>query len=114
MQSPAAEGAKQAVIDVVRAARDSSLRSILYGSRVVDFIHDEILIELRDEGPDSLHERAMEVQRLMESAMSVVIKNTKVSTEAALMERWYKEAKPVFDSEGRLTVWRPEDVMQEA
>ena len=27
--------------------------------------------------------------------------------ESALMERWYKQADPVFDDNGRLTIWRP-------
>lgn len=107
MQSPAAEGAKQAVINVVRAVRDASRRSILYGCRVVNFVHDELILEFPDDGPDSLHDRATTVQRIMEDSMSVVIKHTKVKTEAALMERWSKAADPVYDDQGRLTIWRP-------
>ena len=109
MQSAAAEGAKQGVFDVVRATRDPSLKSILYGCKVVDFIHDEILTEFLDEGPDSLHARAVEQQRLMETAMTIVIEHTKVTTTAALMERWSKDADPVFDADGRLTIWRPDN-----
>lgn len=107
MQSPAAEGAKGAVIDVVREVRDASRQSILYGCRVVNFVHDELILEFPDEGPDSLHDRATTVQRIMENSMSRVIKHTKVRTEAALMERWAKEADPVFDDQGRLAIWRP-------
>lgn len=111
MQSPAAEGAKNAVFNAVRAVRDATRQSILYGCRVVNFVHDELIFELPDEGPDSLHDRATEIQRIMEDSMSVVIKNTKVKTEAALMRRWKKEADPVFDAEGRLTIWEEEPVL---
>lgn len=107
MQSPAAEGAKKAVIDTVRQVRDATRQSILYGCRVVNFVHDELILEFPDEGPDSLHDRATTVQRIMEDSMSIAVQHTKVKTEAALMERWSKAADPVFDDQGRLTIWRP-------
>lgn len=107
MQTPGAEGAKEAVINVVRATLDPSLGSILYGCKVVNFVHDELILDLIDDGPDSLHDRACEVQRIMEDSLSSVIKHTKVGTEAALMERWDKRASPVFDDHGRLAIWRP-------
>ena len=110
MQTPGAEGAKEAVINVVRAARDSSRSNILYGSKVVNFVHDELILDLKDDGPDSLHDRATEVQLIMEDSLRRVIRNTKVKAgPPVLMESWDKRAEPVYDDQGRLTIWRPSD-----
>ncbi|CAK9074210.1 POLAc domain-containing protein [Durusdinium trenchii] len=75
MQTPAAEGAKAAVINLVRAARDPSQQSILYGTLPVNFVHDEVLGEIPED--DLMHERANEVRRILEDSMAVVIRDVK-------------------------------------
>ncbi len=107
MQSPTAEGAKAAVFRVVRACFDPAEESCLYGCHPVNFIHDEMLVEI----PDDAHRevRAMEVSRLMvESIRKTVLKDVEVRAEPALMRRWYKDAEPVRDAQGRLVPWEPE------
>lgn len=105
MQTPAAIGAKLAVIRVVRACRDSSQMSVLLGSLPLLFIHDEILVEFPED--DLAHERAKEMQRLMSEAMVEIIPTVPVKTEAAMMRRWSKDAQPTFDSLNRLIAWEP-------
>lgn len=105
MQSPAAEGFKCAIFNVVRASRDPWSTSPLRGtSLIVNEVHDEILSELRE---DIAHELAMEKQRLMEEAMGMVISDVRVKVEPCLMRRWYKLAEPVY-KDGRLVPWEPE------
>lgn len=107
MQTPAAEGAKIAVFKVVRACRDWTQGSILFGCIPVNFVHDEILIQVPED--ERTHERVLEFQRLMQEAMEIVTPDVPSGTEAALMRRWDKRAEPVFDDAGRLTVWTPPD-----
>lgn len=102
LQSPAADGAKMATYDVVRACYDSSLGSCLFGTRPVAFIHDEILIELPDD--EYAHDRAQEVQRFMAGAMQRIMSQVPIKTNAVLMRRWMKDIDPTFDGNGRLVV----------
>ncbi|KKM67679.1 hypothetical protein LCGC14_1468640, partial [marine sediment metagenome] len=104
MQTPGAEGAKWATIDVVRATRTPG--HILYGCYVVDFIHDELLVEVP---LATTNLTVPEIQRLMSAAFLKVLPDIPVGTEAVLMRAWRKEAEPVFDAEGNLTIWEPKD-----
>lgn len=105
MQSPAAEGFKTAVANLVRAFRDPASRSILHNNGgVVNEIHDETLTELRE---PIAHELAIEVRGIMERSMAEVIRDVRVRAEPCLMRRWYKAAEPVFDENGRLIPWEP-------
>jgi hypothetical protein len=102
MQTPGAEGAKWSVIDVVRATRTPG--HILFGCFVVDFIHDELLVEVP---LDTTNITVPEIQRLMTAAFLKVLPDIEVGTEAVLMIAWRKEAEPTFDDEGNLTIWEP-------
>ena len=102
MQTPGAEGAKWSVIDVVRATRDPN--HLLFGCFVVDFIHDELLVEVP---LDTTNETVPEIQRLMSAAFLKVLPDIHVGTEAVLMIAWRKEAEPTFDDEGNLIIWEP-------
>ena len=105
MQSPAAEGFKSAVFNLVRACRDPNLKSILYkpAAYVPNEIHDETLTFLRE--PDA-HDLAMEVREIMQESMKLVIRDVKVKAEPCLMRRWHKEAEPVYEA-GKLVPWEP-------
>lgn len=104
MQTPSAEGAKAAVFMVVRACRDKSLGSPLYGSIPVNFVHDEILVE---HPAETAHERAAEQERIMVEAMKLICPDVDIRANSALMLRWDKRAEPVFDAAGRLIPWTP-------
>lgn len=109
MQSPGAEGAKWAVIKTVMASLDPASTSLLAndGGFVVNFVHDELLVEILEDS--QMHERAMEVRRLMEAGLSEVIKSVKVKAEPCLMRKWNKYAKPVYKND-RLDIWYPKEV----
>ena len=106
MQSPAAEGAKAALILVQRKCYDPSLGSPLYGrSDMFNFIHDENMLRHRLDDQDDLQERIEDVEKTMIEQMQLVMPDVKITVETALMDRWYKEAEPVFDDAGRLKIW---------
>lgn len=79
------------------------------GWRMVDFIHDEILQEIPLVWtPEQLTAHAAHVNEVMCREMSVVIPDVRIKVETAIMDRWYKKAKPLHDANGNLIVWTPE------
>ena len=109
LQSPGAEGALQAVINVVRACYDPTMESILYGGKYIPtaFIHDEILGEVKD--CPQRQEIIREKERLMCEGLDTVTPDVKTGVESALMERWSKYADPVFNDNGDLIPWKPKE-----
>lgn len=107
LQSPSAEGAFGAVWESTQAMYDWTQESILFGCRPLAFIHDEILMELPDDG--LAHERAFELAEIMKKSMQRVLPDVTITAEPALMRRWYKEAEPSYDESGRLIPWEPEN-----
>ena len=105
LQSPTAEGATLAVWDVVRAAYDPTEKSDLKGCYPLAFIHDELLVEIPDDGYAS--KRANEVARRMVASFSLLTPDVTIRATPVLMRRWHKEAKQVFDAQGNLIVWKP-------
>ena len=74
---------------------------IMLGSRPVNYIHDEFLLEC----PESLgHEVAEELVRLMLLAAEPFTPDVKIGASPCLMRYFSKEAKPIY-KEGRLTPW---------
>lgn len=105
LQTPSAEACKLAYWETVRATYDPSYKSCLHGSRVHAFIHDEVFGAVpRDQW---MHERCMEVSRIVAASVGSVFSGAVIRTEPALMERWDKRAEPVYDKSGRLTIWTP-------
>lgn len=105
LQTPAAEGAKHALFEISRACYDPTRRSILYGCRPWNFVHDETLAQIPKDA--WMHERAHEIARLWREGMERVIKRVKVKAAPALMERWDKRAETVTDENGRVVIWAP-------
>jgi hypothetical protein len=103
-QGLVADGAKTALYRLVRD-----------GFRVVNFIHDEFLVEFPEDA-DHLA-LARQVETVMVREMSKAIPHVTISVEYALMRRWCKSAKPVFDDPAnptKLLVWAPECVADAA
>ena len=96
-QSLAALSAKRALWAVWRDGR--------YAKYMVNFVYDEILFELPAE---TAANDVLEIQKIMVDAMKEVIPDVRIEAEGCLMESWDKEAEPVYDLFGNLTVWRPE------
>lgn len=101
-QGMAADIAKAAGWDIFRACYDFTLDSPLYGCRIVNFVHDEFV----GEAPENrAHEAAYEVRRLMLKAAAPFLPDVKSEVEPALMRRYSKDAKAVFDDDKRLIPW---------
>jgi DNA polymerase I-like protein with 3'-5' exonuclease and polymerase domains len=90
-QGLTSDGAKLALWRVWRA-----------GFRVVNFVHDELLVEV-PAGSD-LTAHAGRVQTLMVEGMRAVLPDVRVGVEYAATARWAKGAKATFDANGRLTL----------
>ena len=103
-QSRAAYGAKEALWNI---ARESYLdrRSDLFGSRMVNFIHDEVLMEVPEEHAS---EAAQRLKQIMEQSMCVWTPDVPQEVNPVLMRWWDKKAKPVIDDTGNLVPWGEE------
>jgi DNA polymerase-1 len=101
-----ADAAKAAGYLIARACyHDRS--SPLFGCRIVNFIHDEFMVEVPDDGP--LYTRATaaanELDRLMVVGSNPFLPDCPLTTEALLAERWSKSAKRI-ERDGHLVPWR--------
>lgn len=97
-QSRAAYGAKEAMWQLFKEMyliRSSDL----YGSRMVNFVHDEFLNEVPEE---HAHPAAMRIKQIMEESMMVWTPNVPQKVSPVLMRWWDKKAKPIVDDEGNL------------
>jgi DNA polymerase-1 len=102
-QGLAADGAKAALFDVAEEMYVDK-GTALYGSRIVNFIHDEILAEVP---VDLAHEAADRLALVMCAAMARFVPDVPITASPALMTRWYKGAEAVYDDTGRLIPWSP-------
>jgi len=101
-QGLTADGAKAALTEVVRESfieKDSAL----FGCRAVVFVHDEIIMECPEERAPEAAER---LSTVMVEQMKRYCPNIPVKAEAHLMNRWYKNAEPVY-RDGVLVLWEP-------
>lgn len=99
------DGSNDAAFQCVRAMYDPTRRSILFGARMVNAVHDEIIAEVFKEGA---HEQGHEIARIMcDTMMEHYTPDIPISAEPALMRRWHKGAATVYDEKGRLQVWEP-------
>lgn len=98
LQTPAAEGMKEAMFLVTRACYDPDMGSVLYGSKPVINMHDELVVEV--DTRDGLHrERAEELGRLMVEGMRKILPDVHVRAEPSLQERWTKDAKNLLEED---------------
>lgn len=107
-QGLAARGAKEALFDVAEECYVTE-DSPLYGCRPVMFLHDEIIVEVPAER-QAAHEASMRLVEVMVAAMRRFTPDVKVAAEPALMDRWRKEAEPVWGTDGVLELWTPKGV----
>lgn len=106
LQTPSAEGAKLAVLTVARSCFDPAMDSILYGTVIpLAFVHDEIIFEVVDDGRSGEYLSA--AAELMVESFKQITPAINVKAVPVLMRRWDKDAKPVFDAQGKLIVWEP-------
>jgi hypothetical protein len=95
-QGLAADGAALALFELIKE-----------GFRVVGFVHDEVLIELRDEGGYVSEEKVRHVEAIMCRKMAEVLGgDVPVGCESALSRRWNKKAKLIV-RDGKVYPWAP-------
>ncbi len=75
------------------------------GHKIVNFIHDQILVEVP--AGDELKAHAERVKKLMIKGMKEVLPDLLVDVKYAATDRWRKKAEAVFDEQGRLCLWYP-------
>lgn len=100
-QGLAADGAKLGLWYVWRA-----------GYRVVNFIHDELLVEIPAWENLALH--AGIIRYLMLQGMRCVVPDVRVGVEWVIADRWYKSAGIAINQKGQLTAWSAENPSQAA
>jgi len=100
-QGLAADLAKKACYDIAKACYVKGVNPILYGSRSVVFVHDEIIMEHPEE---TAHERAFEQARIMVEAGKPYCPDVPLKAEPALMRYWTKDATETY-RDGRLVPW---------
>lgn len=103
LQSPSAEGALTAVIEVMKQCTVGELAGYVFPSL---FIHDELIQEMVYD--DHTTERVEKIQKIMKDSMEKITPNVRAGTEACLMRRWDKKAEPVF-KDGKLIPWEDKD-----
>ena len=91
-QGLAADGAKLGLWKVWRA-----------GYRVVNFIHDEVLVEV-PAGAD-LTAHAARIVELLVAGMKAVVPDVTIKVETVAMTRWSKAAVATYNASGGLVAW---------
>jgi hypothetical protein len=94
-------GAKAAAWAVNRAAYDKRLGSPLYGTRPWNFVHDEIIIAAHRSKAAAA---AAELSKVMTRELQIVCPDVRITADAHIMDRWYKDAEPVC-IDGQLAIW---------
>ena len=77
--------------------------SALYGSRIVNYIHDQFILETPD--TPAAHDAAQELKRLMIQGANEFLPDVPATCEPLLCRQWSKKAKAVHDNNGRLIPW---------
>ena len=113
-QGLAADGAKAAMWLIAQECylgfsdvwpRDGRAPSPLYGARMVAFIHDEFLLEVRDDA--NAGAAGDRLAAVMVEGMARYIPDVPIKAEPVLMRRWLKGAKTTRDATGTLIPWTP-------
>jgi hypothetical protein len=98
-----AQVAKEALFDVSVECY-TQRESALYGSRIVAFVHDEIILEAPEA---TAPEAADRLATVMQQSARKWIPDLDLHAEGHIMRRWYKSAGPVRGEHGRLVPWEP-------
>lgn len=104
-QALGADCAKNAVWRVAEA-QYTQRSSPLFNSRTVAFVHDELIVECKDDG--RAHDVAFELAKVMADAANEFLPDIPIplaKMEPTAMYRWSKKAKQRFDANGRLLAW---------
>lgn len=102
-QGLAGDGIKRAIIETFNACWFYE-KSLVYGCEPAMVIHDEIIFQIPED--ENMSEKAKMLAGIMEDTMSkLLVDVTNIEAEPALMRRWDKKAKPVYNDNGDLLIW---------
>lgn len=104
-QALGADCAKNAVWKVTEA-QYTKRQSPLFNTRTVAFVHDELILECKDDG--RAHDAACELAKMMADAANEFLPDIPIPLEKmqpTVMYRWSKKASQCFDDNGRLIAW---------
>ena len=91
---------------LIAEAQYTQPTSPLWNTRTVAMVHDEFLIEVRND--ERAHDAAYELARLMRCGANEFLRHVPFAEgdlKPLLMSPWSKRATQVFDSNGRLVPW---------
>lgn len=91
-QGLVADGAKAAMWQVSKECYWEE-KSVLFGARPVVFLHDELILEIRE---NTAAEGALRLKDIMIAQMKRYMPDVPVKASPVLMRRWWKGAKPVY------------------
>jgi len=103
-QGLGADCAKDAFYRVQRACYNER-ESPLFGSRPINFVHDQIITETPLSGDP--HAAAMEQKRIMDETARGWMPDCPSKADVFLAICWSKNAHAVYDAAGRLVPWQP-------
>ncbi len=98
---------KEAMFYIARECYDESQQSILLGSRPINWIHDQVLVECLDD--EHAHDKAMRVAAIMDGVAEMRLPDIKTKSEPCLARRWSKDAAAIYDTRGRLLAWEEKE-----
>ena len=96
---------KKVAWHLTKACYDWRQKSVLLGCRIVNFIHDEFILEVPNDG--LAHARAQALAEIMNTHIRAYLRLVPAKAEPLLMRVWSKDAKPVYDAGGKLIPWEP-------
>jgi hypothetical protein len=100
-----ADAIKAAGWEIAKRMYDARHKSVLFGSRIVNVPHDEIIAEV----PTAIaHECAEEVRKLFLGVVGRYLPDVPPRATPVLARYWSKSAFPVKDASGRLIPWNGE------
>jgi DNA polymerase I-like protein with 3'-5' exonuclease and polymerase domains len=102
-QSLGAAVAKEATWLVSKACYIGQKEPVMLGSRIVNMIHDELILEVPDD--PRAHDVAKALERLMVVGADKYLTDVKGKAPPLLMRYWSKNAEACFDEQDRLVPW---------
>ncbi len=108
-QGLGADAAKEATYELVKACYTGT--GWLRGCRMINFIHDEWLLEVPDDS--RLQERSDEMQAIIARVLKKWFPDVPVIAKPMAVRRWSKSAKKVTGPDGRIVPWEWSEAIKE-